>query len=1284
MSFSKQNPFVGLRSFESEDSHYYFGRSEHIKALLEQLHVHHFIVVVGSSGSGKSSLVRAGLVPHLEAGFLVQDRDVWRIAKIKPGDAPMRQLSEALLTTIGAEITAETILRQTQTLKDQGISALLSDLKPVLERDDANLLLLVDQFEEIFRFSTTPEKQAEAADFVALLLRLVEQIETSIFVCLTMRSDFLGDCDTFHGLPEAMNKSQFLVPRLTRSQRREAITGPIHLSGASISNRLLDRMLNENIDTRDDLPLLQHAMMRTWAEWAVAPDGPIDIPHYEKIGTIHAALNKHADEALAELTVKQQEYARIIFQAITETDAGNRQLRRPCHLHEISAICGAEPQVLWEIIQKFRENGRSFLLLSSESPNNDPLVDISHESLIRQWGTLTSWVEVEAESARIYGRLAETAGLHLVGKAGLYQDVDLEVALDWWNEQKPTFAWAKRYPGDFVSADGFLKESKYFAEAKHEQFEKERQERERLLAEKAEMAAKQAEMADKQKEQKHKILRQTRVFAGVIFILLLLVSFAAWTAKRNRQHAERQSLTANYNLAKVFEEKAVGEIDKTQNSQLEGSCRTAWAYAVAALQQEIAPESTALEPATIGKLFDTAFIQTAFAERWSFRAYDRGHSIYSLAFSPETNLLAIALSNDIHLWDLTSVKEIRSLEGHSNTVWSVAFSPDGKTLASGSSDCTVKLWEVDSGKELHSLDGHLGKVLSVTFSPDSRTLASGSEDRRVILWEVASGKEIRCFEGHLNFVLSVAFSPDGKTLASGSDDCSVRLWDVVSGDQIRHFRGHSDRIWSVAFSPDGKTLASGSDDHSVRLWNVATGGERQRLRGHSNNVRSVVFSPDGKTLASSSNDRSVILWEVASGKKIRRFEGHSSDVLDVAFNSDGKTLISGSADSGLRLWDIAHGEESRRLKGHSDNVYSVVFSPDGKTLASSSNDSSVILWEVASGKKISHLVSHSDRVLSVAFSSDGKTLASGSDDQSVKLWEVASGKEIHNFKNHSGRIRSVAFSSDAKTLASGSFDGRVILWDVANRKEIRHFEGNSDNINNDVVFSPDGKTLASGSSNTSVILWDVASGKEIRRFSDHSNSVNTVAFSPDGRILASGSDDRSVVLWEVASGKEIRRFKGHSGGVNEVVFSPNGRILASGSDDRSVRLWEVASAKEIRRFEDNSGKILSVAFSSDGKTLTAGSSDGSVILWDIRYYDLIFKHLKKRIFWSHWFEAIQFLWQKQLAGHQLKSNSHQVTLSDQDHYSNPKFRPLLDPPAPGQSKFDQILAWVEAQQAVKK
>ncbi len=459
-----QNPFVGLRPFESRDSLYYFGRKEQTHALLKQLFAHRFVAVVGSSGCGKSSLVRAGLIPNLEAGFLVQDRDLWEIATFKPGDAPLYHLAASLASLTGSPETPETVENLLETLQRRGAQALVELARTTLNGEDSNLLIVVDQFEELFRFqqTRTTRVREEAADFVSILLHLAGQTVVPIYVVLTMRSDFLGECDAFQGLPEAMNKSQYLVPRLTRHQRREAFLGPIRLAGADITPRLMDRLLNESLDTRDDLPVLQHALMRTWNVWAEdGGRGVIDLDHYERSGSLQNALRLHADEALKGLDAEDRLIARRMFQTLTETDASNRRIRRPAHLRQIAAICGEKvrPETVMSLIQRFNDDNRNFLVLSSRASAADPLVDISHESLIRQWKTLADWVDQEAESARIYQRLAQSAELHTDGKAGLYKETDLQVALDWQRQQQPGAEWAARYDSNFNLVMGFLEQS---------------------------------------------------------------------------------------------------------------------------------------------------------------------------------------------------------------------------------------------------------------------------------------------------------------------------------------------------------------------------------------------------------------------------------------------------------------------------------------------------------------------------------------------------------------------------------------------------------------------------------------------------------------------------------------------------------------------------------------------------------------------------------------------------------------------------------------------------------
>jgi len=465
------NPFVGLRPFESEEDMLFFGRREQTIELLQQLHRSRFLAVVGSSGCGKSSLIRAGLIPKLKSGFLVNDRDRWAIATMRPGESPLYNLALTVQTTRDPTASDESVTSLTNAIVAEGAPAIIQRLSPFWLQRDLNLLLLVDQFEEIFRFGSYAltneqtinepgllKRRNECSDFVAIMLELAHAASLPVYVVMTMRSDFLGDCDAFFGLPEAMNQSQYLVPRLTRQQRQEAIEKPILLFSERIAPRLLDRVLNDMGEESDQLPITQHALMRTWDEWKKTSSGEVDLKHYEAAGTIADALWKDAERALSE--TGEPELTKRIFQLLTDKDQHGRRIRRPAYLSEIIQVTNADRDKAMSIIECFRRDNRSFLMLSEGQDEAEVLVDISHESLIRQWKTLREWVDEEAESRAMYLRLAEASSRHQAGKEGLWTNPALSLALDWRKEKKPNEAWGQRYHPQYTSAMAFLDRSR--------------------------------------------------------------------------------------------------------------------------------------------------------------------------------------------------------------------------------------------------------------------------------------------------------------------------------------------------------------------------------------------------------------------------------------------------------------------------------------------------------------------------------------------------------------------------------------------------------------------------------------------------------------------------------------------------------------------------------------------------------------------------------------------------------------------------------------------------------
>jgi WD40 repeat protein len=589
-----------------------------------------------------------------------------------------------------------------------------------------------------------------------------------------------------------------------------------------------------------------------------------------------------------------------------------------------------------------------------------------------------------------------------------------------------------------------------------------------------------------------------------------------------------------------------------------------------------------------------------------------GHSqgVFSLAFTPDGNTLASgSADNTVKFWDVASRREIRTL-GPGLPAISMAFSPDGRVLALGLLDQKIKLVDAPSGGELRTLPGHAGPIGSVAFSPDGRVLASASDDKTIKLWDVAKGAEIVTLGGFSHPVVSVVFSPDGRLLAANSADHVIRLWDLTSGRELRSLKVNS--VGAIAFSPDGRTLAAGSIQHTVKIWDVATGRELRAMPGHGDFVALVAFSPDGRILASSSYDKTVKLWDVASGRNIGTLSGPPLNLpstlwaSSMAFSPTGHILVLGIGDGPIRLWDTTTGRELAPLGGRSVGVTSALFSPDGRLVAFGSIDGTVKIWDAASGRELRVLGRHAAIVHSIAFSPDGRLLASGSADGTAKLWDVASGRELRTLSGHRDQVMSVAFSPDGRIVASGSGDRTVKLWDTASGSELRTLTGQSSWINS-VAFSPDGHILASGSgtlgadgvnANNAVKLWDVASGNELRTLIGHSAWITAVAFSRDGTLLASASGDRTVKLWDVANGREQRTLGGFLERVSCLAYSPDRRVLAVGAHDGTVKLWDVATGGDIRTLASRGDLIASVAFAPDGQRLVSASWSSAVRIWN--------------------------------------------------------------------------------------
>jgi WD40 repeat protein/serine/threonine protein kinase len=1090
-----RNPYKGLRAFTEADTTDFFGREgligELVNGVKERLRSEmsgaspaRLLAVIGPSGSGKSSVVMAGLLPRLQHSALPGSEQWIYLKPIVPGAHPLEALALALAPHF-PERSLKSIREDLEEDSARGLHCLSTHLTRGSEK---KVVLLVDQFEEVFNL-TTPKDERE--HFFNLLEAAITEWKGPVLLILTLRADFYDRLMVSKGMGRLIQQSQLVVWPMEVDELRAAIKGPAALPdvGLTFEGDLVGDLLYEIRGQAGSLPLLQFTLDRLFER---RKDHVLTQQAYQEIGGVKGALAKRAEDIYQSLPTQNHQqlaqalFSRLIDPGTLETEATKRRIP----LSAFTLIDAAKTEVLAKVLEIFTHER----LLTMTTIGDVAMVELSHEALIGAWGRLQEWLHEAREMIRLQQIISQDAAdwqQHDHSPDRLYRGTQLAEALLW------------RYPAiPNIDEDAFLQAS----------------------------VDEQQRLQGLERARRRRFTRRLFVIGGVGVIGAGLTWWLLASQRNESNPLYTYHGHSDFVMSVTWlpdgKRIASGSYDKTV--QVWDAVDGGHVYTY---RGDINKHVTCVVRSPDGKRIasggDGKNVQVWDAQNGGHVYIYQGHSldIHCLAWSPDgTRIASGSQDSTVKVWNAQDGHLITTYSGHV-WIWTVAWSPDGRRIASGSDDQTVQVWDAQNGNRLLTYSLHSGKINAVAWSPDGRWIASGSDDYTVQVWDARNGNHLLTYKGHSRGVATVAWSPDGRWIASGGDDQTTQVWDARNGNHLLTYKGHSSSVNTLAWSPDGTEVVSGSSDTTVQVWRPTVGSgpaftaysarNANRLlyvyHGHTDAITSATWLPDGKRITSGSYDQTVQVWDAANGDHVYTYRGHSKIVTCVAPSPDGTQIASGSDDQTVQVWDVANGDPVYTYYGHAlDSIHCLAWSPDGTRIASGGQNSMLQVWDVQNRRSITI---HSGAVWTVAWSPDGTQIVSGSDDQTVQIWDAQSGQNLLTYTLHSGKINSVAWSSDGKYIASGSDDQTVQVWDAQNGNHLLTYKGHSNPVRR-VSWSPDGTRIASGGEDSTVQVWDTQSGNNLLIYNGHANGIGAVAWSPDGTRIVSGSWDTTIQVWK--------------------------------------------------------------------------------------------------------------------------------------------------------------------------
>jgi WD40 repeat protein len=1171
-------PYPGMVPFSEEDSDRFFGRDQQVEALLQQLRLHPFLTVIGPSGSGKSSLVYAGLIPALRKSGLFGPAE-WLVRAMRPGESPLATLR----ATIGDAVDLETF----QPTGGEGQAP--------------HRLLVVDQFEETFTHAKGDGDVLQKA-----VLRLSQA--PTCYVVLTVRADFYPDLMAGPLWPEIQAHRAEVLP-LGEEGLRQAIVSPAERMGVFVETALVERLIDDAAGEPGILPFVQETLVLLWerVERRYLPlrayEGLVlTASSYEDLGDVQltglqVAMAQQAEATLAGLSADQQTVARRIFLRLVQFGQGRTDIRRQQTVSELCCVEDSRP-VFDQILRHLTDH--RLLTLGGGEQDGDRTVDIAHEALIDGWPTLRHWLGERREAEQIRRRLEAKAQEWVRlgrGSGGLMDEVELLEAERWLaSADAADLGYGPDLPALVAQSRQAIEASAREKEAAHQR--------------ELELMRKEAEAQQERARTQARATKRLIWLAGSLFVVFLVAMAAAVFAGVQRRAADKNAATAvaAQGTAEAGATVLAGEVEQRSTAQARAQrAATAEANALVTSEASLARAVQAQETAEAERA--RAEVQQRNAERQAQIALSRqvaavARTRLDQGYAQQALLLGIAAAKQItetveaanilrdalHAWHGEAV-----LTGHEERVSLVAISLNGQYLASISGDDTARLWQLIGDRRVVVLRGHGDDLTDVEFSHDSRLVLTGSRDGTTRIWDAASGQLLHVLDQG-GPVIAVAISEDDRLAATGSEgNNQVRLWDVERGEPVfPEVLQTGGGVVDVAFSPDGVFVGAASADTLAWLWHLPTGATA-RLTGYHAAVSGLSFSADGRYFATRSG-KEIVVWALDTLQRVSLKQAtHPAEVQYMLISPDGNFLATASGDARARLWDLRKPDaDPLVLYGHEETISGLIFSLDSRYLATTSWDDTARLWRTDGGSPVATLIGHEAHLWQPAFSPDSSLLATPDELGTIRLWRVEAGGYLA--RHATGSAPATALTVLGKRVATAGEDGQVEIWDPATDRARAFRVGTSrlEAIGGDEA----GGRLAVGDVEGQIAIVDAATGEVEAAWTAHANGVRDVMFLGEGHYLASAGGDAQIRLWDAGSGRAVRALVGHENDVNGLAPGPTASTLLSASGDGTVRLWNWQTGEQEGSF-DAGEPLLAVALSPDGRTVAAGGSGSAIRLWDL-------------------------------------------------------------------------------------